>query len=96
MKKYLKRWNTLTEKEKLLFFTSYMMRSNMCSVCIQPLSIVPGDVYEKAARQCDQCDTMFPGRLHGCPCDDYAEGILKDRPPTVIEYCLIKDGWIDK
>ena len=91
--KYLKRWETLTEKRKVLFFEAYLNHKNMCFDCIHgdevPLSI--------SERFHSQCMKMFPwDKGLRCPCYRYRDKIIKDHPPTVIEYCLIKDGWIDK
>ena len=87
MKKYLKRWNKLTEDEKIMFFCFYMGTENMCSGCVNLDS-----------EDCNLCKTMFPeaGYPKMCPCNLYGLKIIKEHPASVIEYCLIHDGWIEK
>ena len=86
MKKYLKRWNKLTEDEKIMFFDFYMRYGlGMCWICPQPLG------------NCHVCDTIFPDRVYGrCPCNLYYIGAIKESPQSVVAYCLIHDGWIEK
>ena len=89
MKKYLKRWRKLTENQKILFFNAYMEDENMCELCINPTN--------KRSFQCYQCAAMFIEKVYSlCPCVIYKSGELTDHPPTVIEYCLIYDGWIEE
>ena len=85
MKKYLSRWNKLTEDEKIMFFDFYMGTESMCNDCADP----------DKDDNCFLCNTMFPTeRL--CPCVLYQFGRIKEHPPSVIEYCLIHDGWIER
>ena len=89
--RYLKRWNKLTEDQKVLFFTTYMMVSKMCDRCINPKGKI---------KECSQCEIMFPSLSNSawgtCPCYEYRNGHTEDHPPAAIEYCLINDGWIEK
>lgn len=98
MKKYLTRWNNLTEDQKMLFFSAYVDSLNedigLCSQCINP-----GVEQYKCSKRCSQCWIMHPGAKDGvwCPCD-YWEEKDEDRaePAKIIEYCLVKDGWIKR
>ena len=87
MKKYLKRWNKLTEDEKIRFFNSHIhYGQHMWHGCPGP------------GTSCYICKIMFPesGYPTTCPCIIYDLNIIKEHPTSVIEYCLIKDGWIEK
>ena len=122
MKKYLKRWNTLTERAQIEFFNYYMWTDNMCTGCVNP----------DTDDNCYPCKIMFPKILNfpfithsntertkysvgqnntekiiispnrilyfwsPCPCSLYDRKVIKEHPPSVIEYCLIHDGWIEK
>ena len=99
MKKYLKRWKKLTEEQKFMFLNAYLHRNNMCKTCIGSSDY--SGRYQPS--NCLQCHIMFPPNeaiwwrfSEKCPCNQLRDGRTKDHPPTVIEYCLIHDGWIEK
>jgi hypothetical protein len=106
MEKYLKRWNRLNIKQKTCFFDFYLNckieRFDACLECPN------GDgTYDDngLGYGCNPCFIMFPkiwmhssGRAKNCPCNVYmsGDGRIEDNPSTVIEYCLIHDGWIEE
>ena len=93
--KYMKRWNMLSEDQKILYFDTYMMGKDMCGICIST------GTRQAFPTTCIQCTIMF-GKEVGpydlrinCPCTLFKRDFIKDHPPSVIEYCLIQDGFIE-
>jgi len=86
MKKYLKRWNKLTKKQKLMFFENYEeARDNgLCIFVGRPYKLQP---------TCSYCLTIFPTtkkRRH-CPCLRYEDKLIEDEPYAVLKYCFEKE-----